>query len=135
VQVTWVAKPGRAPLPPLEQRLLEARQLAFCVMAAHKISVDIALLDIVHRNFERWQQRDSGVPGAPVRAWRKLLRLPWPEIAARLTEQSPQGLRLRAMTPLFGVLTARERRSIASAFIPRAHPMSQLPVRKFKDAP
>jgi hypothetical protein len=135
VQVTWVAKPDQASEPPLEQRLLEARQLVLCVMAVEKIERDNALLGIVHRNFQRWQQRDSGVPGGPIRAWRKLLRLSWPQIAARLTEQSPQGLRLRAMTPLFGVLSARERRRIAGAFDRRAHPLSQPAVRKLKNAP
>ena len=59
---------------------------------------------------------DRHVLGVSVRLWRKALQLPWPEMAARLTEQSPAGLRLRGTNPLFGVLTASECRRIAAAF-------------------
>jgi hypothetical protein len=113
-RVLWVAQ--RDSLPPPEQRLIEARTLALCVMAVEKIRRDPAQLEIVYRNFERWQERDRCVPGASLRAWRKLLRLPWPLIAARLTEQSPQGIELRRTVPLLGILTAWERRRIAAAF-------------------
>ena len=89
-------------------------------MAVAKIDRDPALLEVVHRNFGRWTVRGCGPTGAVIRAWRKLLKQPWPEVSARLTEQSEQGVRLRSITPLFGILTARERRRIAGAFrLPR----------------
>jgi hypothetical protein len=113
-RVLWVAQQERAPVP--EQRLIEARTLALCTMAAEKIRLKPALLEIVFRSFARWQERDRCVPGESIRAWRKLLRLPWPQIAARLTEQSPRGVKLRRTAPLFGVLTAHERKRICAAF-------------------
>jgi len=117
-QTTWIPRPRSraARPPPLERRLFEARTLGLCAMTAAKIDRNPALLDVVHRNFERWQERERCVPGDAIRVWRKTLRLPWPEIAARLTEQSQQGLRLRATAPLFGVLTGPERRRIFAAF-------------------
>jgi CBS domain containing-hemolysin-like protein len=51
-----------------------------------------------------------------VRLWRAVLRQPWPRIAALLTEQSERGVRLRSVTPFFGVLTAMERQMIFRAF-------------------
>lgn len=102
--------------PPLEHRLLEARTLALCVMIAAKIERDPALLETLYRNFERWETRDREVPGSAIRAWRRVLQHPWPRIAERLTVQSKEGVTLRSTAPLFGLLTARERRRIAAAF-------------------
>jgi hypothetical protein len=116
--VSWVARPRAARPPSLERRLHEARTLALCAMAADKIERAPELLDVVHRNFERWELRERVTTGRSIRLWRKVLRLPWPRIAELLTEQSKAGLELRAITPLFGVLTARERRRISRAFQP-----------------
>ena len=91
-------------------------------MATEKIRRDPARLEIVFRNFERWQERDRCVPGESIRVWRKLLKLPWLQIASLVTEQSPRGLRIRAAAPLFGVLTAPERRRIFAAFRQRLIP-------------
>ena len=121
--VAWVARAGTTPATSLERRLLEARTLALCVMAVDKIEREPGLLQVVYRNFERWELRERVVTGRPIRLWRKVLRLPWPRIAELLTEQSLNGLELRSVAPLFGVLTARERRRIARAFQPsRAWP-------------
>jgi hypothetical protein len=112
----WVARSDQSPPPPLERRLHEARTLALCVMVVAKIERDPALLDTVYRNFERWEARDREAPGSAIRAWRRVLRLPWPRIAERLTVQSSEGVALRSTAPLFGLLTARERRRILRAF-------------------
>lgn len=116
--VTWIARRGAACAPPMERRLHEARILALCVMAVDKIERNPGLLDVVYRNFERWESRERVISGRPIRLWRKVLRLPWPRIAQLLTEQSLNGPELRSIAPLFGVLTARERRRIARAFQP-----------------
>ncbi len=113
--VTWVARADKSP-PPLERRLHEARNLALCVMMVQKIEREPALLEIVYRNFGRWEARDRLAPGPAIRAWRRVLKLPWPRIAERLTVQSKEGVELRSTAPLFGVLTARERRRILGAF-------------------
>ena len=119
--VTWVARTDKSPPPPLEHRLHEARTLALCVMIVAKIERDPALLETLYRNFERWEARDREVPGSAIRAWRRILKLPWPRIAERLTVQSTEGVELRSTAPLFGLLTARERRRILGAF---SHPAS-----------
>lgn len=106
--------------PPPERRLQEARTLALWAMTAAKIDDEPALLDLVYRNFERWEARERSVPGEAIRTWRKALRLPWPQLAAWLTEQSPRGLKLRSTAPLFGVLSGPERRRIFEAF--QRHP-------------
>ena len=116
--VTWIARPGAVRAPPLERRLHEARTLALCVMAVDKIERTPGLLDLVYRNFERWESNGREAPGRAVRAWRKVLKLAWPRIADLLTEQSPNGLELRSTAPLFGVLTSKERRRITRAFQP-----------------
>lgn len=83
---------------------------------AEKIDRDRKLLDIPHNNLKRWRARwDDAVP-----AWyeerKAILRRPWPEIAAIITEPSEEGARLRQSTPFAGVLTVAERRRIYEAF-------------------
>jgi hypothetical protein len=116
--VTWVGPKDRERPPPPEVRLFQARNLALRVMAVEKINRNPELLDIVDRNFERWQERGRATPGDAIRRWRALLREPWPRIAALLTEQSERGLTLRSTAPLFGVLSAQERDRIFRAFRP-----------------
>jgi hypothetical protein len=114
--VTWVPRREQHRLPPLELRLLQARSLALHVMVARKIENHPELLERAHRTLARWRERVSGVPGAAIRAWSQALRLPWPEFATLMTEQSENGVRLRSMTPLLDVLTARERKRVYDAF-------------------
>ncbi len=52
----WVARADKP--PPLEQRLQEARTLALCVIIVAKIEREPALLEMVYRNFGRWEARD-----------------------------------------------------------------------------
>src|SRR5262245_43590882 len=111
----WVARRG-ATTTPFARRVHEAKVLAVCVMTVEKIDRNRKLLDVVHRNFERWESRERIVTGRSIRLWRQVLGRPWPQVAELLTEQSKAGLELRSIAPLFGVLTARERRRIARAF-------------------
>ena len=73
--VTWVAPDDPALVPSFEARLHEARVLANHVMIVAKINRDPGLLEIVHRNFERWQQPGRCASGHALRAWRKAFRL------------------------------------------------------------
>ena len=93
------------------------------VMHVEKINRDPGLLAIVHHNFDQWQDRERVTPGYAVRLWRATLRLPWPQIAALLTEQSERGIQLRSVAPFFGVLSARERQRIFAAFQLVADPL------------
>ena len=114
--VAWVPRKRVLKLPPLELRLLEARSLAVHVAAALKIDCNPALLETARRTLERWRERGSGAAGSWKRAWGLVLDLPWPTVAARMTEQSERGVQLRQATPFMAVLTARERRKIYDAF-------------------
>ncbi|MGH8204738.1 MAG: hypothetical protein ACREST_09030 [Steroidobacteraceae bacterium] len=116
VVVTWKRRAACPQPPPLELRLLQARSLALHVMAARKIDGQPQLLEIARSNLARWRERNNGTPGAAIRAWRRVLRLPWPEIAASMTEQSENGVRLRSTTPFLDVLTRRERKLVYDAF-------------------
>jgi hypothetical protein len=82
----------------VDQRLL--RLVEACVA---KIDSDPKLFAIMRRNITRWS-------AAHLRAeWEQLLSLPWPELRARLLEDSDRGRLHRQNAPLGGVLDARER--------------------------
>lgn len=96
-------------------RVAEARSLALHVAIARKIDRDPTLLELPKRNLARWRaRRDS--PPAWIGEWQALLRRPWPEIAALITELSERAARLRQSSPFPGVLTQAERERIYEAF-------------------
>jgi hypothetical protein len=107
----------RAPLcAVLPSRVLDARSLAMHVAIARKIERAPELLDIPRRNLERWSARSPDSPPPWLREWRQILRRPWPEIAALISELSENAARLRQSSPFAGVLTPAERRRIYEAF-------------------
>lgn len=83
---------------------------------ARKIDRDAKLLEIPRRNLERWRARWTQTPPAWFQEWSTLLRRPWPEIAALITEPSENAARLRQSTPFAGVLTVDERDRVYEAF-------------------
>ncbi len=97
-------------------RLLEARSLAMHAVIAEKIQRDSRLLKIAHDNLKRWRARWEDQPPDWHREWSGIMRRPWPEIAAIMTEPSEEGARLRQSSPFPGVLSAAERRRIYEAF-------------------
>lgn len=114
--VAWV--PSEAETAPTysSHRLLEARSLAMHAVIARKIERDPTLLQIAHKNVQRWAaQRGSDTP-AWLTEWREILGQPWRRIAALITEPSENGARLRQSSPFAGVLTQQERWRIYEAF-------------------
>jgi len=97
-------------------RILEARSLALHALIAAKIERDPSLLEIPLRNLERWDQNSRGTAPHWIAEWRDILQRPWPAIAALLTEQSENAVRLRQSSPFPGILTEAERRRIYAAF-------------------
>lgn len=86
------------------------------VVIARKIERDPALLEIARGNIERWSaQRNSDVP-AWLNEWRELLKQPWQNVAAIITEPSENAARLRQSSPFAGILTNQERWRIYEAF-------------------
>lgn len=86
------------------------------VRIVQKIDRDPGLLDIAHRNLARWTEQRDLEPPAWLKEWQRILRQPWPRIAAVMTEQSETACRLRQSTPFAGILMTEERRKIYEAF-------------------
>ncbi len=102
----------------LKHRIIEARSLAMHCLAAQKIEHDPALLDQVRRTLESWRLRYGVSTPRALDEWKTILRRPWPEIAAFITDPGERATRLRQSTPFAGVLNARERERVYAAFRP-----------------
>jgi Protein of unknown function (DUF3018) len=114
--VAWVPE-ERAEQPTYSShRLLEARSLAMHAVIARKIERDPTLLEIAHRNIERWSARWKDGPPAWLKEWQEVLKQPWQLVAAIITEPSEHGARVRQSSPFAGVLTNEERWRIYEAF-------------------
>src|SRR5215470_17965181 len=113
---SWVPSAPGAGSAYSSHRVLEARSLAMHAIIARKIERDPSLLDIAHRNLDRWSARWKDDVPAWFREWRQILSRPWPEVAALITEPSENAARLRQSSPFAGVLTADERKRIYAAF-------------------
>ena len=114
--VSWVPPASTVPTLYSSHRLLEARSLAMHAVIAEKIQRDPSLLEVAHNNLTRWRVRwEDEVPGWH-REWSAIVKRPWPEIAAIMTEPSEEGARLRQSSPFAGVLSVTERRRIYEAF-------------------
>ena len=111
----WVPDTAIAP-PYSAHRLLDARSLAMHVLIADKISNDPRLLNIARENLVRWRARWPESPPAWFEQWQEIMSWQWPRIAALITEQSENAIRLRQSSPFAGVLDAEERKRIYEAF-------------------
>lgn len=85
-------------------------------LIVRKIDANPALLDVARDNLARWARQREGAEPAWLTEWQALLRQRWPVIAALLTEQSENAIRLRQSTPFAGVLSDQERTRIYDAF-------------------
>lgn len=102
----------------IRHRIIEARSLAMHCLAAQKIERDPAILERVRGTLAGWRARyGKDVPRA-LDEWRDVLRLPWGEIAALMTDPGERATRLRQSTPFAGVLSPGERKRIYAAFRP-----------------
>ena len=113
----WEAT-ASAPLTPglLKHRIIEARSLAMHCLIAQKIAANAALLEIARRNLAVWSARYGDSPPRALEEWRAILKRPWPDIAALITDSGETATRLRQSSPFAGVLTPAERRRIYEAF-------------------
>ena len=102
----------------LKHRVIEARSLAMHCLAAQKIMREPALLDGVRRTLDAWRARYGKEAPRALGEWAAILRLPWPQIAAFITDPGERATRLRQSTPFAGVLGARERERVYAAFRP-----------------
>ena len=102
----------------LKHRIIEARSLAMHCLAAQKIMLDPALLDRVRRTLGAWRARYGRDAPRALEEWAAILRRPWPQIAAFITDSGERATRLRQSTPFAGVLSVTERQRIYAAFRP-----------------
>jgi hypothetical protein len=99
-----------------DHRIAEAKSLALHVLAARRIAADPRLLERARTTVARWLERYGERPPAALTEWRDLLAQPWPVIAARATELSEDGARLRQSSPLATLLSEAVRRRVHEAF-------------------
>jgi hypothetical protein len=99
-------------------RLLEIRSLAMHAVIAAKIERDQTLILVARENLDRWQMRRKESPPRWLAEWRSILRRPWREVAAIITDTTENAVRLRQSSPFAGLLTHSERRRIYEAFRP-----------------
>lgn len=100
----------------LVHRLLEARSLAMHCLAAQKVERNPTLLKSVRRTLAAWRARYAAEVPRALDEWNAILRRPWPEIAAFITDPGERATRLRQSTPFAGVLSASERKRVYAAF-------------------
>jgi hypothetical protein len=114
----WVPAGSQSTATPVfsDHRLHDIRSLALHALVVARIEQDRTLLKIARRNLARWRRRFSGQPEQWWLEWDHLLRRPWPELAALLTDPGQESTRLRQSSPFAGVLTVAERRRIYDAF-------------------
>jgi hypothetical protein len=99
-----------------DHRIAEAKSLALHVLAARRIRADPQLLVRARATLGRWLARYGDRPPAALAEWRDLLEQPWPVVAARATELSEEGARLRQSSPLATLLPEAQRRRVREAF-------------------
>lgn len=115
LQSRWVAD-AAPPALYSDHRRLDLRSLAMHTLIARKLAQAPGLLDVARRNLGRWAERWGGDTPMWLEEWQSILKRPWREVAAFITELSPRATRLRQSSPFAGVLTAQERKRIYDAF-------------------
>ena len=115
---TWEPARGSSGAAPTysPHRILEARSLAMHCLVARKIEEKPELLRVARENLRRWRRKAGRKKPTYLSEWEALLKKPWPELAAAITELSESGARLRQSSPFAGVLTPAERRRVYEAF-------------------
>jgi hypothetical protein len=102
----------------IKHRIIEARSLAMHCLAAQKIMLEPELLGKVRRTLDAWRQRYGKDTPRALEQWAVILRRPWPQIAAFITDPGEHATQLRQSTPFAGVLSARDRNRVYAAFRP-----------------
>ena len=115
LQTQWV-QDGFSTAPYSDHRRLELRSLAMHTLIARKLARAPKLLAVARENLRRWDERWGGDSPLWLEEWQAILKRPWREVAAFMTELSPRATRLRQSTPFAGVLTPQERKRIYDAF-------------------
>ena len=111
----WVSD-GVLVSPYSDHRRLDLRSLAMHTLVARKLARDPELLTFARDNLKRWGERWGRDTPVWHNEWQAVLKRPWREVAALITDLSPRATRLRQSSPFAGVLTREERKRIHDAF-------------------
>jgi hypothetical protein len=96
---------------------IDRRSLALHRAIADKLHAQPDLLEIAHRNLDRWSQQNGG--SQPYwDSWRELLKLPLEDLLKTIVEESERMTALRQATPFAGVLSPAERWAVYAEFEP-----------------
>jgi hypothetical protein len=114
-QTRWVFE-ALSIAPYSDHRRLDLRSLAMHAVIARKLARDPGLLAVGRSNLKRWAARRNDDTPAWLEEWRAILKRPWREVAALITDPGPGAARLRQSSPFAGVLTPQERKRIYDAF-------------------
>jgi hypothetical protein len=114
-QTRWVVEAPSIAIYSGHSRL-DLRSLAMHTLIACKLAQDPGLLAVGRENLKRWAERRNGDTPAWLEEWRAILKRPWREVAALITDPSPRATRLRQSSPFAGVLSPAERKRIYDAF-------------------
>jgi hypothetical protein len=113
----WVPAQGERLAVWSDHAILEARSLAMHCLIARKITRDPRLIEVARRNLAGWKRaRAAAERPRWLDEWERVLRRPWPEVAAFITSTTEHAARLRQSSPFAGVLDPTERRRIYEAF-------------------
>jgi hypothetical protein len=115
LQSRWVYD-GASTAPYSDHRRLDLRSLAMHTLIARKLARSPGLLAIARENLRRWGERWGDDTPVWLEEWQAIVKRPWREVAAFITEMSPRATRLRQSSPFAGVLTPQERKRIYDAF-------------------
>jgi hypothetical protein len=102
--------------PYSDHRRLDMRSLAMHTLIARKIARNPDLLKVARDNLKRWRKRWGQQTPNWHTEWKVILKRPWREIAALITDSGALATRLRQSSPFAGVLSPTERKGIHDAF-------------------
>ena len=111
----WLAN-GLPLTPYSDHRRLDMRSLAMHTLIARKIARKPELLDVARDNLKHWRTRWGQQTPSWHTEWQAILKRPWGEIAALITDSGELATRLRQSSPFAGVLSPAERKGIHDAF-------------------
>jgi hypothetical protein len=111
----WVVE-GPPVGPHSDHRQLDIRSLAMHAAIAQKITRNPELLNVARANLRRWGKRWGRATPTWHGEWQAILKRPWSEIAALITDGGELATRLRQSSPFAGVLSHGERKRIYDAF-------------------
>ena len=99
-------------------QVLDAISLEFARRIADRLRAQPDLIQVAHKNLERWSRLHKDSPGLLQcdREWQEILNRPLEEVLQLFCAESDEGQRLRQNDPFVGILSDEEVRAIKKEF-------------------